>query len=328
MVDLKGKQVLVTGAGGFIGSHLAEELVRLGAKVRAMVHYNSQGSWHWLDESDLASEMEVVAGDIADRDSVKSAMKDCDTVFHLAALIAIPYSYKAPQSYLNANIQGTLNVLQNARELGTRRVLHTSTSEVYGTAIYAPIDENHPLQGQSPYSATKIGADKLAESYYRSFDTPVVTVRPFNTFGPRQSARAVIPTIIAQCLAGDVVKLGKVSPTRDLNFVTNTAKGFIAAAGPEEALGEAINFGSGREITVGDLAHLIAKIIGKEITIESEELRMRPEKSEVERLLASNEKAKRITGWTPEVGLEEGLERTVAWFRNNQHRYRAHEYNV
>jgi dTDP-glucose 4,6-dehydratase len=325
----QGRKVLVTGAGGFIGSHLAEELVRRGASVRAFVHYNFQGSRGWLETSELATEMEVVSGDIIDRDSVKGAMKDVDAVFHLAALIAIPYSYAAPGSYVNANIIGTMNVLQNARELGTPRVLHTSTSEVYGTALFAPITEEHPLQGQSPYSASKIGADKMAESFYLSFNTPVVTVRPFNTFGPRQSARAVIPTIITQCLAGKkTIKLGAVSPTRDMNYVQNTAEGFIAAAESDKAIGQTINFGSGREITVGDLAHLIAKLCGTEIQIESEEQRMRPERSEVNRLLASNSKALEYTGWTPRTTLEEGLEKTIAWFRENSHRYRADIYNV
>lgn len=321
--------MLVTGAGGFIGSHLAEGLVRAGAKVRAMVHYNFQGSWGWLDQSELAKDMEVYAGDITDRDSVRKAMEECEAVFHLAALIAIPYSYRAPQSYVNANVIGTLNIIQNGRELGTPRIAHTSTSEVYGTALYAPIDEKHPLQGQSPYSASKIGADKMAESFYLSFGVPVVTVRPFNTFGPRQSARAVIPTIISQCLAGrKSIKLGSVTPTRDMNFVQNTVEGFMAAAASEKAIGQTINFGSGREIAIGDLAHLIARLCGTEIEIETEEQRIRPEKSEVERLIASNELARELTGWTPRTTLEDGLEQTIAWFRDNLHRYRADVYNV
>ncbi|AIE86646.1 SDR family NAD(P)-dependent oxidoreductase [Fimbriimonas ginsengisoli] len=324
----QGRTVLVTGAGGFIGSHLAENLVKAGAKVRAMVHYNFQGSWGWLEESELKNEMEIVAGDIMDRDSVKGAMEGREVVFHLAALIAIPYSYRAPQSYVNTNVTGTLNVVQAARELGTSRILHTSTSEVYGTARIVPIDEEHPLQGQSPYSASKIGADKIAESFYLSFGTPVVTVRPFNTFGPRQSARAVIPTIISQCLSGKVVKLGATSPTRDLNYVQNTVEGFMAAGLADAAIGETINFGSGREISVGELAQLIARLCGREVEIQTEAERLRPDKSEVERLLAANEKAKRLTGWTPGVSLEEGLERTIAWFETNLHRYRPHAYNV
>ncbi|MCG9894054.1 MAG: SDR family NAD(P)-dependent oxidoreductase [Fimbriimonadaceae bacterium] len=323
-----GKRVLVTGAAGFIGSHLSERLVQAGAKVRAMVHYNFQGSRGWLDHSSLAGEMDVYAGDITDRDSVKLAMEGCDAVFHLAALIAIPYSYRAPGSYVNANIIGTLNVLQAGRELETPRIAHTSTSEVYGTALYAPIDEKHPLQGQSPYSASKIGADKIAESFYLSFGTPVVTVRPFNTFGPRQSARAVIPTIISQCLSGRTVKLGSLTPTRDMNFVRNTAEGFMAAAASDKAIGETINFGSGREITIGDLAHMIADMAGAKIEIQSEEERLRPEKSEVNRLIASNAKALELTGWTPRTSLEEGLEETIAWFRDNLHLYRPDVYNV
>ncbi len=318
----------VTGAGGFIGSHLAESLCEAGAQVRAMVHYNFQGSWGWLEESPHKNDIEVYAGDITDRDSVKGCMEGCDTVFHLAALIAIPYSYRAPGSYVSANVIGTLNVLQAARELETPRIVHTSTSEVYGTALYAPIDEKHPLQGQSPYSASKIGADKMAESFYLSFGTPVVTVRPFNTFGPRQSARAVIPTIISQCLSGGVVKLGSTTPTRDMNFVRNTAHGFMAAAASEKAIGQTINFGSGREITIGALAEMIAEICGTKIEIQSEDARIRPEKSEVNRLIAANELALELTGWTPETSLEDGLTETVAWFRENLHRYRAHVYNV
>ncbi len=328
-MNFSGRRVLVTGAGGFIASHLAERLVRDGASVRAMVHYNALGSCGWLDMSNLRNDMEIVAGDITDPDSVRSAMRDVEVLFHLAALIAIPYSYRAPQSYVHTNIQGTLNVLQAAREFGTARVLHTSTSEVYGTACYVPIDERHPLQGQSPYSASKIGADKMAEAFYASFAVPVVTVRPFNTFGPRQSTRAVIPTIITQCLAGrKEIRLGSLSPTRDMNFVSNTVDGFVAAAMVEGALGQTFNLGSGREISIGDLAQLIAKIAGVEIVIRSEEQRLRPEKSEVNRLLADHSRATEVLGWRPKVCLEEGLQKTIEWLRNHFHEYRTDVYTV
>jgi dTDP-glucose 4,6-dehydratase len=276
----------------------------------------------------LADQIEVLAGDITDRDSVRRAMENVDVVFHLAALIAIPYSYRAPESYVRTNINGTLNVLQTARDLGTPRVVHTSTSEVYGTALYVPIDEKHPLQGQSPYSASKIGADMMAESFYRSFDLPVVTVRPFNTFGPRQSARAVIPTIISQCLQQGQVRLGSLTPTRDLNFVTNTVDGFVLAAQAPAAIGQVINLGSGREISIGDLAALIARLTGIAFDVESETARLRPEKSEVNRLLADHTRATELLGWTPRVTLEEGLVQTIDWIRENLDRYRPHEYTV
>jgi NAD dependent epimerase/dehydratase len=320
--------VLVTGAGGFIGSHLTEALAERGANVRALVHYNALGLWGWLDQSPLKDRIEVVAGDIADAGSVRQAMTGREVVFHLAALIAIPYSYVAPTSYVQANIHGTLNVLQAARELGTRRIIHTSTSEVYGTARYVPIDENHPLQGQSPYSATKIGADKLAEAFYLSFGVPVVTVRPFNTFGPRQSARAVIPTIITQCLAGEGVRLGNLSPTRDLNYVANTVEGFIKAAESPTAVGRAINLGSGREISIGDLAHLIAHLMGRDIEIIGDEQRVRPVGSEVERLLADNRLAADLLGWTPLVSLEDGLAHTIEWMKLHGERYRTGVYVI
>ena len=325
-----GKRVLVTGAGGFIGSHLTERLVELGASVRALVHYNSLGSWGWLDTSPLKSQIEVVSGDIADRGSVQHAMQDREIVFHLAALIAIPYSYVAPISYVNTNIIGTLNVLENARQMGTERVLHTSTSEVYGTALEVPISEKHPLQGQSPYSASKIGADKLAESYFRSFETPVVTVRPFNTFGPRQSARAVMPTIISQALSQDRIKLGSLSPTRDLNFVSNTVDGFIKAAEApkEKALGATVNLGSNREISIGDLAKAIIEIVGRPVEIVVDDQRLRPAKSEVERLLADNRLAKELIGWEPKIQFEDGLKTTIEWMKSNLGRYRADVYNV
>lgn len=325
----RGRKVLVTGAGGFIGSQLAERLVALGAETRAMVHYNALGSRGWLDRSPLAARMQIVAGDITDAHSVRAAMEGCDTVFHLAALIAIPYSYRAPFSYVRTNVEGTLNVLQSARDLGVRRVLHTSTSEVYGTALRVPIDEEHPLQGQSPYSASKIGADKMAEAFYRSFDVPVVTVRPFNTFGPRQSARAVIPTIIGQCLRGSEVRLGNLTPTRDLNYVENTVSGFIAAAtGGPETLGQAYNFGSGVEISIGDLAKLIGRLMGKKIGLRTEQERLRPDKSEVDRLLADNTRASAAFGWSPAVSLEEGLARTIEWFVKNPDSVRHEGYTV
>ena len=327
-MNWQDKRVLITGAGGFIGSHLSERLVELGAAVRAMVHYNGAGRRGWLDSSPLVSEMEIVAGDICDPGNVRNAMQDCDAVFHLAAVIAIPYSYLAPDTYVRTNVNGTLNVLEAARLLATPRVIHTSTSEVYGTALQVPISESHALQGQSPYSASKIGADKLVESYHRSFDVPVVTVRPFNTFGPRQSARAVLPTIITQCLAGDEVRLGRLSPTRDLNYVRNTVAGFVLAATKDEALGETINLGSGKEISIGDLAKRIAALMDKSIRISSDEQRLRPEKSEVERLLADNSHAASILGWTPEVDLDEGLSRTIQWFTSNQAGYRPDVYNV
>lgn len=324
----KNKSVLVTGAGGFIGSHLAERLVREGAKVTAMVHYNALGSQGWLQSSPLHKEMNIVAGDICDPGFMQAIIEEQQIVFHLAALIAIPYSYSAPESYVRTNVVGTLNVLQAARRCGTERVLHTSTSEVYGTALYVPIDEKHPLQGQSPYSASKIGADKMAESFHLSFDTPVVTVRPFNTFGPRQSARAVIPTILSQILTKGEVKLGSLTPTRDLNYVDNTVEGYLAAGSHPEAIGKTISFGSGREISIGDLAALISKVVGKEVPIVQDEQRLRPSKSEVERLLADNTLAAKLLGWAPEVTLETGLERTIEWFRGNTHLYQADKYNI
>jgi NAD dependent epimerase/dehydratase len=325
-LNWNGKRVLVTGAGGFVGSHLAERLVESGARVRALVHYNALGTWGWLDESSKRNDIEVMAGDVCDRDSVSNAMQRIEIVFHLAALIAIPYSYQAPVSYVRTNVEGTLNILQVARETGVERLVHTSTSEVYGTAQYVPINEGHPLQGQSPYSASKIGADKLAEAFHLSFDLPLVIVRPFNTFGPRQSARAVVPTIITQCLGGHEVRLGNVQPTRDLNYVTNIVEGFVLAGHSPDALGQTINIGSGREISVGDLAQLIARLAGRPITVRCEEDRMRPPNSEVERLLADNTLARRLLHWEPTVGLEEGLVKTIDWIRDHQGRYRTGVY--
>jgi NAD dependent epimerase/dehydratase len=323
-----GKKILVTGAGGFIGSHLTERLVELGADVRAFVHYNAMGNQGWLSHSSLRESMEIVSGDICDRDSVYNVLKDREVVFHLAALIAIPYSYQAPASYVRTNIDGILNVLQSARNIGLEKIVHTSTSEVYGTARYVPIDESHPLQGQSPYSASKIGADKIAESFYLSFETPVVTVRPFNTFGPRQSARAVIPTIISQLLVGKSVRLGSLHPTRDLNFVENTVGGFIACAETPAAIGRTINLGTGREISIGDLAHLIARLMDKPIEIEGEDKRLRPSGSEVERLIADTKLVRELTDWGPHITLEQGLERTISWIRENLSLYRPDTYMI
>lgn len=326
--SVKGSMVLVTGAGGFIGSHLTEYLVASGAAVRAFVHYRGSGSAGWLDASSCRGEVEVVSGDIADADSVERAMRGCDVVFHLAALIGIPYSYQAPQSYVRTNIDGTLNVLQAARRLDVSRVVHTSTSEAYGTATYVPIDERHPLQGQSPYSATKIGADKLAESFHLSFGLPVATVRPFNTYGPRQSARAVIPTIITQCLAGPVVRLGSLTPKRDLNYVGDIVRGFARAATAEAAIGRTVNLGTGREISIADLAATIARLLGREVTIECESDRVRPVGSEVDRLLAANALAAELLSWTPEVTLEQGLQMTIEWITQNRRGFRTGEYAV
>ena len=318
--------MLVTGAGGFIGSHLTERLVELGAEVRAFVHYNALGARGWLDSSPVRDMIHIFAGDVTDRDSARQALQDREIVFHLAALIAIPYSYQAPASYVRTNVEGTLNILQAAREAGVECVVHTSTSEVYGTARRVPIDEAHPLQGQSPYSASKIGADKMAEAFHRSFGLPVVTVRPFNTFGPRQSARAVIPTIITQLLADQTVRLGSLTPTRDLNFVANTVEGFVLAASTPAASGQTINLGSGREIGIGDLAQLIARLVDKPIRIESEAARVRPEGSEVERLLADNRLARELLGWEPRVNLEDGLQRTIEWIQQHPERYRPGVY--
>ncbi|MCJ7700006.1 MAG: NAD-dependent 4,6-dehydratase LegB [Anaerolineales bacterium] len=327
-LDWHKKKVLVTGAGGFIGSHLTEELIKRGAVVRGFVHYNALGRRGWLDYSPVITDIEVLAGDIADRDSVRKAVKGVEVIFHLAALIGIPYSYQAPASYVHTNINGTLNVLQSALDEGVQRVVHTSTSEAYGTAQYVPIDEEHPLQGQSPYSATKIGADKLAESYYRSFGLPVATIRPFNTYGPRQSARAVIPTIITQALTQDKIKLGNLAPTRDLNFVADTVDGFISIAESPGAIGEVINIGTGREISIGDLANTIFKIVGRDLDIEIDDQRLRPDASEVDRLCADITKAKEIMDWAPRVTLETGLQETISWIKDNLERYRPGVYFV
>lgn len=325
---MQGRKVLVTGAGGFIGSHLVERLVETGASVRAFVHYNALGSWGWLDETSVRGQFETLAGDVADRDSVRRAVSGTEIVFHLAALIGIPYSYDAPLSYVRTNVEGTLNVLMAAREGSVARVVHTSTSEAYGTARAVPMTESHPLQAQSPYAATKIAADKLAESFHLSFGVPVVTVRPFNTFGPRQSNRAVIPTVISQALAGNRIRLGNLAPTRDFNFVANTVDGFLRAAAAPGAEGETVNLGSGREVSIRDLVGMVGAILGKTLEVEEQEVRQRVEGSEVERLIADATRAREILGWSPAVSLEEGLERTVAWIGRNAERYRAHAYAI
>ena len=330
-------KILVTGADGFIGSHLTEELVRQGHDVRPFVLYNSFNSWGWLDDApaDIKESLEVFAGDVRDPHGVKEAMKGCDAVLHLAALIAIPYSYHSPDTYLETNVRGTLNVLQAARELELSRVIHTSTSEVYGTARFVPITEEHPLQGQSPYSASKIGADQMACAFYSSFNTPVVTIRPFNTYGPRQSTRAVIPTIITQIAAGSrTIKLGSLHPTRDFNYVADTVSGFIAALTAERVLGEVINIGSNFEISIGDAVQLIAEVMGVQVSVESEDMRVRPAKSEGERLWADNGKAWDLLGWRPGYGGRDGfvrgLKETAEWFGNPEHlqRYKVGGYTL
>jgi NAD dependent epimerase/dehydratase len=330
-------KILITGADGFIGSHLVEALVRSGHDVRAFVLYNSFNSWGWLDHCgpDVKGRFEVFAGDVRDPNGVRAAMKGRDAVLHLAALIAIPYSYHSPDTYVDTNVKGTLNVVQAARDLGVNKVVHTSTSEVYGTARFVPITEEHPLQGQSPYSASKIGADQIAMSFYTSFSLPVLTIRPFNTYGPRQSARAVIPTIITQIANGKrQIKLGAVHPTRDFNYVADTVSGFIAALQSDKGVGEVINLGSNYEISVGDTALAIADVMGAKIEILTDEQRLRPEKSEVERLWASNDKARELLGWQPVYGgldgFRRGLAETVTWFGEpaNLSRYKADIYNV
>ncbi len=336
-MNLKKSKVLVTGADGFIGSHLVEELVRMGIDVKAFVLYNSFNSWGWLDsvDSHVKKNIEVFSGDIRDPYGVKTAMKGCDVVIHLAALIAIPYSYHSPDTYVDTNIKGTLNIVQAAKELGISKVVHTSTSEVYGTAMFVPITEDHPLQGQSPYSASKIGADQIAMSFYNSFDTPVSIIRPFNTYGPRQSARAVIPTIITQIANGkQQIKLGSLSPTRDFNYVEDTVRGFIAVAESDRSIGEVINVGSNFEVSIGDTVKLIAEVMDSRIEIVEDGQRLRPDKSEVERLWADNAKAKLNANWEPRYsgleGFKRGLEKTATWFLNpeNLTRYKSDLYNI
>ena len=325
------KNILVTGSDGFIGSHLTEELVRLGYRVTAFTLYNSFNNWGWLDTlpKHILDEIEIFQGDIRDPSGVREAMRSVDEVFHLAALIAIPFSYHSPDTYVDTNIKGTLNVLQAARDLNTSRVLITSTSEVYGTALYVPIDEKHPYQGQSPYSATKIGADRLAESFYRSFNMPITIVRPFNTYGPRQSARAVIPTIITQLLAGkEEIRLGSLTPTRDFNYVKDTANGFIEIEKSDKTIGEEINIATQQEISIKQLAEELIRQINPKAKIVCDEQRLRPEKSEVNRLLGSNEKIKKLTNWKPQYTFEQGLAETIDFFRHNLDKYKIDIYNI
>jgi NAD dependent epimerase/dehydratase len=323
------KNVLVTGAGGFIGSHLTEKLASSGHRVKAFVHYNSRNSWGWLDSSKYRDDIEIISGDIRDADIVRQVMRDVKTVFHLAALIGIPYSYYSPEAYVDTNIKGTLNILQAARDFDVKKVIITSTSEIYGTAQFIPITEHHPINPQSPYAASKSAADLLSLSFYRSFDLPVTIVRPFNTYGPRQSARAVIPTIISQILAGKKhIELGDLSPTRDLTYVEDTVDGFIRAGKCPKAMGEIINLGNNSEISIGNLADIIAKYLGKNIKIESTQERKRPAKSEVERLIADNAKAKKILGWAPKYSIEKGLKETIGWFKKNKNIYKSEIYNI
>lgn len=336
-MDLNNKKILITGADGFIGSHLTEEMVRRGYDVRAFVLYNSFNSWGWLDRlvPEIRKNIDVFVGDIRDPNGVRQAMKGCNIVFHLAALIAIPYSYHSPDTYVDTNIKGTLNILQAARELGISKVIHTSTSEVYGTARFVPITEDHPLQAQSPYSASKIGADQIAMSFYHSFDTPVCIIRPFNTYGPRQSARAVIPSVITQMAAGHrKIRLGALHPTRDFNYVKDTVRGFISVARSEKSVGEVINIGSNFEISIGETANLIAEVMRTNIEIEIDQARLRPDNSEVERLWADNTKAKNVIGWEPfyagKEGFRRGLTETIEWFRDpeNLKIYKSDRYNI
>lgn len=332
-MELANKKILVTGADGFIGSHLVEALLEKGYDVRAFVFYSSFNSWGWLDTlpTEKLKSLDVFAGDIRDPNGVTEAMKGCDVVFHLAALIAIPFSYHSPDSYVDTNIKGTLNILQAARNQGIERVLVTSTSEVYGTAQYAPIDEKHPFQGQSPYSATKIGADRLAESFFRSFDTPVVIVRPFNTYGPRQSSRAVIPTVITQLLSGQTeLKLGSLSPTRDFNYVKDTAQAFIALAESDETVGQEINIATGEEHSIGDVANMLITELNPNAKIVTDEQRLRPDASEVFRLMGDNTKITTLTSWLPSHDLRAGLKDTIDWFKqpDNLSRYKAWLYNL
>jgi NAD dependent epimerase/dehydratase len=329
-MKLAGVPVVVTGAGGFIASHLVEALVRAGARVRALVHYNSRGNLghlNFIDPEVLAS-LDVVFGDVRDRSAVRELIDGCELVFHLAALIGIPYSYRAPQSYVETNITGTLNVLEGCRQCGVRRLVHTSTSEVYGTAQYTPIDEAHPLHAQSPYAATKLAADQLAYSYFASFDMPIVTVRPFNTYGPRQSARAVIPTIIVQALAGSDIRLGSTSPVRDFLFVEDTARGFLAAAGGENVCGEVVNLGTGTGVTIGQVVEAVQEQLGRPLTVHTDQVRARPGRSEVLELICAAEKAQRLLEWRPEIELGQGLAKTIDWLQDHRHEYSSDRYAI
>ena len=328
-MDWRNKKVLITGAGGFIGSHLTEELVKGGANVTAFVHYNSRGDWGLLEllSQEIKDEITIFSGDVTDRSCVINAVRDKKYVFHLAALIGIPYSYYAPESYINTNIKGTLNILEAGRNEGVGKIIHTSTSEVYGTAQYVPIDERHPLQGQSPYSASKIGADKIAESFYLSFDLPVAIIRPFNTYGPRQSARAVIPTIITQVLTREKIFLGSLRPTRDYTYVKDVVKAFIKVAESPKSIGEVINIGSNFEISIGDLANKICPLVGKNVEIITDPARVRPQDSEVERLWCDNTKAKKLLNWKPKTSLDEGLKKTIEWISDNINLYKPKLYN-
>lgn len=329
-MDWATKKVLITGADGFIGSHLTQSLIARGAQVKAFVMYNSFTTWGWIDTfapSDKEA-VDVVCGDIRESDILKHALKDVDIVFHLAALIAIPYSYKSPSSYIKTNIEGTLNLLQAGLDCGVEKIIHTSTSEVYGTAHYTPMDEKHPLQGQSPYSASKIGADMIAESFYRTFTLPVTTVRPFNTYGPRQSARAIIPTLILQMLKGTTIRIGSLHPIRDFTYVSDTVEGFIKAAEADGINGRVLNLGSNKGISIGELTSTLARIMQKEVTIECEEDRVRPPHSEVNQLICDNQRAHQLIGWRPMVHLEEGLSKTIEWFTKNRQAYKSDVYNI
>ena len=325
-----GTKVLVTGAGGFIGSHLVEELVMEGYDVRAFVHYNAAGSWHNLEKvsRDILDGIEVVSGDISDPFMVDTAVAGCEVVYHLAALIGIPYSYIAPEAYVSTNVVGTLNILQACRRHGVSRIVHTSTSETYGSAQYTPIDERHPLVGQSPYSASKIGADMLAESYYRSFDLPVGIIRPFNTYGPRQSARAFIPTVIAQALTSNVLHLGNLDPIRDMTFVIDTARGFLAAANSDNCVGTVCNLGVGKGISIGNFVNRVGALLGKELEVETDPKRVRPSKSEVVRLISDNSKMRALSGWEPAVSFDEGLQHTIDYIQENLTDFKIKQYNV
>jgi len=329
-LELKNKKVLVTGAEGFIGSHLTERLLQLGADVTVLVQYNSFNNWGWIDTfpKNIKDQINIYTGDIREYDNISKVVKGQEIIMHLAALIAIPYSYQSPAAYVRTNVEGTLNVMQACLDHGIEKVVHTSTSEVYGSALYVPIDERHPLQGQSPYSASKIGADKIAESFYRSFDLPVATIRPFNTYGPRQSARAVIPTIISQILAGNKIKLGSMHPTRDFTYVKDTVEGFVKIAKALNSVGETINIGSNMEISIGDLVKKIITLSGRDAEVEFEDQRIRPGKSEVNRLWAQNSKARSMVGWEPRYSIEHGLSETIEWIKQNLDKYKTEIYNV